>query len=112
MNTEKAFNLFAEGSPVTHLTAADPPVFLYYTFLNQPPSPDMPPAEGIHHPRFGVYLKECMDKLGIECSEKGDRRIFPAPEVPSNPGVPAARKMRLSPFSVNEDSPTVDAIHC
>ena len=22
---------------------------------------------GIHHPRFGFFLKEKMDKLGIEC---------------------------------------------
>jgi len=30
----------------------------------------MPPETtgiGIHHPRFGYFLKEKMDKLGIEC---------------------------------------------
>jgi hypothetical protein len=25
---------------------------------------------GIHHPRFGYFLKEKMDKLGIECIVK------------------------------------------
>ena len=25
------------------------------------------PGQGIHHPNFGVYLKEKMDPLGIEC---------------------------------------------
>ena len=33
----------------------------------------MPPATtgiGIHHPRFGYFLKEKMDKLGIECIVK------------------------------------------
>ena len=24
-------------------------------------------SAGIHHPRFGFFLKERMDKLGIEC---------------------------------------------
>jgi hypothetical protein len=30
-------------------------------------SPDAKPGAGIHHPRFGFFLKERMDKLGIEC---------------------------------------------
>jgi len=29
--------------------------------------PDAKPGAGIHHPRFGFFLKERMDKLGIEC---------------------------------------------
>jgi len=29
--------------------------------------PDAKPGAGIHHPRFGLLLKERMDKLGIEC---------------------------------------------
>jgi hypothetical protein len=34
------------------------------------PMKPLPPAnlnEGIHNPRYGLYLKEKMDKLGIEC---------------------------------------------
>jgi acetyl esterase/lipase len=68
MNTEKAFRLFAEASPSAHLSAGDPPVFLYYTFPNDPPTPDMPRVQAIHHPRFGVYLKDLMDQQGIECT--------------------------------------------
>ena len=28
---------------------------------------DARPGQGIHHPNFGTYLKEKMDRLGIEC---------------------------------------------
>ena len=33
-----------------------------------PPPGDL--GTGIHHPRFGYFLKEKMDKLGIECIVK------------------------------------------
>ena len=39
---------------------------MYYNIPMKP----LPPGnlnEGIHNPRFGLYLKEKMDKLGIEC---------------------------------------------
>jgi hypothetical protein len=39
---------------------------MYYNIPMQP----FPPANlnaGIHNPRFGLYLKDKMDKLGIEC---------------------------------------------
>lgn len=61
------FASYADGSPITHLSAGDPPVFLQYSQPNDP----LPPATtsiGIHHPRFGYFLKERMDKLGIECT--------------------------------------------
>ena len=64
--TEATFRLYDDGSPITHLTADDPPAFLYYSTPNNP----LPPPNvniGIHHPRFGYFLKERMDKLGIAC---------------------------------------------
>ena len=65
----EAFPRYEDGSAVTHLTADDPPVFLFYSRPNTPPPPgDL--GTGIHHPRFGYYLKERMDKLGIECAVK------------------------------------------
>jgi acetyl esterase len=64
-----AFPRYEDGSAVNHLTADDPPVFLYYSRSNTPPPPgDL--GTGIHHPRFGYFLKEKMDKLGIECIVK------------------------------------------
>jgi acetyl esterase/lipase len=62
-----AFGLYEDASPVTHLTRDDPPVLLHYARSNTP----LPPETwsiGIHHPRLGYYLKEKMDRLGIECA--------------------------------------------
>ena len=42
-------------------------VFMFYSEPNEPLPPDAKPGAGIHHPRFGFFLKERMDKLGIEC---------------------------------------------
>ena len=67
LKTEKAYRMFADASPVTHLTPDDPPVLLLYFEPDKPLPPDAKPGDGIHHPRFGLYLKERMDKLGIEC---------------------------------------------
>lgn len=55
----------AEFSPIQHLDAHDPPLFLQY-------GPDLTvPADsashGIHHPMFGVKLKEKADAAGVEC---------------------------------------------
>jgi len=65
----EAFPRYEDGSAVTHLTADDPPVLLFYSRSNTPPPPgDLEFAT--HHPRFGYFLKEKMDKLGIECVVK------------------------------------------
>ena len=64
--TARHLKLYEEASSINHLTKDDPPVFLYYARPMRP----LPPAdtgEGIHHPLFGTFLKERMDKLGIEC---------------------------------------------
>ena len=58
---------FEDASPITHLTAGDPPVFMYYTEPDEPIPPDAKPGQGIHHPKFGAFLKQRMDSLGIEC---------------------------------------------
>ena len=45
-----------DASPINHLTADDPPVFLiHYERSNKPGN--------IHHPNFGKHLKEAMDKV-------------------------------------------------
>lgn len=67
LKSEKADRMFREASPITHLTPDDPPVLLLYFEPDKPLPPDAKPGDGIHHPRFGFYLKERMDRLGIEC---------------------------------------------
>lgn len=64
----KLFPLFEESSPITHLTADDAPIFLYYSQANEPLPKNSTPQQHIHHPKFGVVLKEKMDELGIECT--------------------------------------------
>ena len=66
LTATEAFPLYEDASPVNHLTAGAPPVFLYYASSMAPPRPGDLNA-GIHHARFGYFLKEKMDKLGVEC---------------------------------------------
>jgi acetyl esterase len=64
--TEQGRRRGEEISPITYLTRDDPPVFMYYaadlSSTLPPPGP-----QAIHNARFGVLLKEQMDKLGVEC---------------------------------------------
>jgi len=55
LHTDRAYRLYEDASPMTHLSPGDPPVFLFYVEPNQP------------LPQFGFLLKERMDRLGIEC---------------------------------------------
>lgn len=64
----KLFHLFEESSPITHLTADDAPIFLYYSQANEPLPKNSTPQQHIHHPKFGVVLKKRMDELGVECT--------------------------------------------
>lgn len=63
---EEARRRGEEISPITYLTRDDPAVFLYYT---SDFSPELPPPgpQAIHNVRFGILLKEQMDKVGVEC---------------------------------------------
>ncbi len=63
LQATEALKNYEDSSAVTHLTRDDPPVLLEYAANNT----RMAPGKGIHHPRFGYFLKERMDKLGIEC---------------------------------------------
>lgn len=67
LETNKAHRLFAEAAAITYLTADDPPVFAYYAEPRAPLPTGGKPGEGIHHPNLGVFLKEKMDALKIEC---------------------------------------------
>lgn len=64
LETEKAYALFAEASPLTHLTKDDPPVWMVYGGNDKPSDR---PGAGIHSEKFGYELKAAMEKLGLAC---------------------------------------------
>lgn len=66
-DTPKAYKLYEAASPISYVTADDPPVFLFYSEPKGPLPPDAKPGQGIHHINFGIKLKEKLDPLGIEC---------------------------------------------
>jgi acetyl esterase/lipase len=59
------YKLFAEVSPIHHVTKDAPPVLLWY---NNPIDAEITnQGIGIHHPLFGKALKGRMDALNIRC---------------------------------------------
>lgn len=55
---------YIEFSPVNHLTADDPPLLMTYNLSMALPSEDA--GHGIHHPVYGVKMKEKADRVGHE----------------------------------------------
>jgi acetyl esterase/lipase len=64
-NYDKYHDLYVEFSPYNHLDGKDPPLFMSYGGNMKLPSEDA--GHGIHHPVYGVKLKEKADQLGQEC---------------------------------------------
>ena len=56
---------YEEFSPINHVDAQDPPLFMTCSAEMDFPSRDA--GHGIHHPIFGVKLKEKSDLVGHEC---------------------------------------------
>lgn len=65
--TPRAREVYQAASPITYLSRDDPPAWLYY----DEPDVDVPatarPGTGIHHPRFGRYLRDRCLPLGLTC---------------------------------------------
>lgn len=57
--------VYAEFSPIQHVDAHDPPLFM--TCSAEMDLPCRNAGHGIHHPVFGLKLKEKSDKAGHEC---------------------------------------------
>jgi acetyl esterase/lipase len=57
--------LYREFSPYNHLDGDDPPLFM--TYGNNMTLPSESAGHGIHHPVYGVKMKEKADELGHEC---------------------------------------------
>ena len=67
IQNEKFHPLFEEASPINHLTRDDVPVMAYYKQANEELPPNSSGQKHIHHPKFGIVLKEKMDEIGLEC---------------------------------------------
>ena len=61
---------FAEGSPITHVTAAAPPTLMFYDGPTLPLTEDLSQNAGIHHARFGEVLRDKLVPLGVPCEVK------------------------------------------
>lgn len=66
LNRPELIALFEDASIINHATSDDPPVYLYYPQENKPLSPNSTGQQHIHHPKFGFFLKDKTDKLGLE----------------------------------------------
>jgi len=67
IDTPKAYALYEQAAPITYLTKDDPPAMLSYSFPNEDVDATSNLGLVVHHPKFGLALKERMDPLGIEC---------------------------------------------
>jgi acetyl esterase/lipase len=86
--------LFEEASAITHATAGDAPVLLYYPQRNEPLPPNSSGQQHIHHPKFGFLLKEKLDRLGIDC------RLLLREQHPGGPPVAEYARFFLSKFGM------------
>ena len=66
LNRPELVKLFEDASIINHATRGDPPLYLYYPQANEPLPPNSTGKEHIHHPKFGSFLKQKTDKLGLE----------------------------------------------
>jgi hypothetical protein len=66
LDRPELIKLFEDASIINHATRDDPPLYLYYPQANKPLSASSTGKEHIHHPKFGFFLKEKTDKLGLE----------------------------------------------
>ncbi|HEC42441.1 MAG TPA: hypothetical protein ENI20_06395 [Bacteroides sp.] len=63
----KQLALGLDASPITHLTPDDPPIYLYYNSPNDPVDETTLWPVWVHHPMFGIKLKDAMWYVGMEC---------------------------------------------
>jgi len=64
-NYNKHHDLYVEFSAYNHLDGDDPPLFM--TYGNDMTLPSKNAGHGIHHPVYGVKMKEKADAAGHEC---------------------------------------------
>ena len=64
-NYKQHHALYHEFSPINHVSKGDPPLFMSYG--NDMSLPSKNAGHGIHHPVYGVKMKEKADAVGQEC---------------------------------------------
>lgn len=64
-NYAKHAALYKEFSAYNHMSAGDPPLLM--TYGSDMTLPSKSAGHGIHHPVYGVKMKEKADKVGVEC---------------------------------------------
>jgi arylformamidase len=64
-NYEKHRETYVEFSPYNHVSQDDPPLMMTYDKRVELPSIDA--GHGIHHPVYGIKMKEKADSVGQEC---------------------------------------------
>lgn len=64
-NYDKHEALFKEFTSYNHVSKGDPPLYMRYKTDMELPSRDA--GHGIHHPVYGVKMKEKCDEMGVEC---------------------------------------------
>ncbi len=64
-NYEKHAEHYREFSSINHVSEGDPALFMTYNPDMTLPSKDA--GHGIHHPVYGVKMKEACDAAGVEC---------------------------------------------
>jgi Tol biopolymer transport system component len=92
----KFFPLFEKASPINHTSSDDPPVYMYYWQPNLPLPPNSTIQQYAHHPKWGIYLKEKLEILGVECILKFKK------DYPDGPPVDEYVKFFREKFGMNE----------
>ena len=64
-NYDQYHALYVEFSPYNHLDGDDPPLLM--TYGNDMTLPSKNAGHGIHHPMYGIKMKEKADRVGHEC---------------------------------------------
>lgn len=64
--TDELDTLMREASPITFLSADDPPIYMTYGRDSQV-TEESEPNVWVHHPTLGRKLKEAADAIGVEC---------------------------------------------
>ncbi len=64
-NYDQHRELYVEFSPYNHVSRDDPPLLM--TYGNNMKLPSENAGHGIHHPVYGVKMKEKADRVGQEC---------------------------------------------
>ncbi len=67
IDTPRAYELYEAAAPITFLKEDAPPSWLGYNLLDEEVDENTTLGHIVHHPKFGIALKEQLDSLEIEC---------------------------------------------